>query len=74
MNVLIRRRSNCDVVIRIDVEQMARVLRTNRVYPMVTWFYEEDADGTACSRAFIAPAIKRATDAFLLKWLDMNGR
>jgi hypothetical protein len=74
LNVLVRSRGSCQKLIRIDVEQRARLVRTGNTHRMVTWFYEDDANGTACRDSWYPSAIKRAVDAFLTKWLDVNGR
>jgi len=72
MNVLLGRRPGGSCEVRLDIEQLARLMRTGKTHRMVTWFYWDTSTG--CGDGWFKEASKRAVDAFLTKWLDMNGR
>lgn len=73
MNVVVWRKKSGACEVRVDVEQMARIVRTSRAYPIVTWFYWDDAD-SPCRDSWLRDGSRRAVDSFLTKWLDVNGR
>jgi hypothetical protein len=62
-----------DILVRMDVEQLAQLARTKKSYPMVTWYYEQNKlNGIPKSDG--PRLVKTGLDEFLSKWLDMNGR
>lgn len=69
---------NCAKNLRMNVGQKVEVVRTGRTHQLATWLYEIPAGGVrggnVCRDEWWADAVRQATDAFLTKWLDMNGR
>lgn len=59
--------------VRYAVRQPVRVLRTQALLWVSTWTHE-DRQQFGSVRRDAAKMVSSATDAFLGKWLDMNGR
>lgn len=62
-----------DLVLRIDLEQRAQLVRTQQTFQMVTWYYEKmlkTADLKVAARPMVAEGINK----FITNWLDQNGR
>lgn len=62
-----------DLSLRLDVEQQATLARTGESSRVGTWYYEDDRHNVDPQQV-LKPMVRKAVDAFLLKWLDMNGR
>jgi hypothetical protein len=69
----IARALSTDLLLRIDVEQRATMVRTNQALPLVTWFYEDDKRAVTPDQTPQA-MLKQGVDKFLNAWLAANGR
>ncbi|MEP6494507.1 MAG: hypothetical protein ABJF01_17615 [bacterium] len=78
ITVVLREPAGCAKDLRMNVAQRVQVVRTARVHQLVTWLYEVPVGGVrggnACRDEWWNDAIRQATDVFLTKWLDVNGR
>jgi hypothetical protein len=63
-----------DVILRMDVEQRATLVRTAKTLQLVTWYYEDIIQRASDHRRAAPLLLTKATNEFLSKWLDANGR
>ena len=62
------------IILRMDVEQQARLVRTGEEYLMVTWFHEDTVKGFLNEGNIHRELALSAANRFLADWLDANNR
>jgi hypothetical protein len=63
-----------DAIFRIDLRQAVRLDRNPTQPVFVTTWFHEDNGRNVVPNDFSTAASRKGVDAFLTKWLDMNGR